>query len=480
MWAKNPDGTPETAAASLALDNEGNLYVTGSFWGESLTVGDTTLTNVSYSLYEYQSDIFIIKYDPFGNVIWAKSMGGSKSEVGWSIAVDDSDNILLCGWFTSPDAAFDSIVLTSLEDDPNTFGDAYIAKLNTDGNVVWAKSAGTAGYEDISNAITSDQHGNIYVAGSFASSSLVWDSLTLANTSEGFSDIFVIKLDPAGNILWLKGVEGALNDLGRGLTSDPEGNVFVTGSFKSGSLYFGANELANSFPGTGDWFIAKYDSFGNDLWARSAEGNGEEFDWRAVTCDADGNAYATAEFSSYFLEFDDTTFIVNYGDLDLFVVKYTASGEVAWAINAGGAGNDEPLGITLSGTNICLAGTFSEDISFGNNELNNYGGLDFFIANLSSFNVGIGESESYLSTNIFPNPTSDKITVTLFASDQRQFQLLIKLFDLLGREIFSTEEGTISGTFTKQLDISQLSAGSYFLKVLHGGESEMRKMVIEK
>jgi len=456
LWAKNPDGTPEAAAGSIAIDGANNVYVTGSFWGPTLTIGDTTLTNVNYSAYEDQSDIFIIKYDPSGNVLWAKSMGGSKSEVGWSIAVDPFDNIILSGWFTSPDAAFDSLILVSLEDDPNLLGDTYIAKLNSNGKVLWVKGAGTTGYYDIVESVTSDNSGNIYAIGTYSGPSITWDTLTLDNTALGFSDIFITRLDSAGNIIWLKNIEGDADDNGRGIASDSHGNIFITGSFASSTLNFGNTSLINSHPGTGDWFIAKYDSTGNQVSAHSAEGNGNEFDWRAVTCDAEGNVYATAEYSSDVLTFDSISSIGNAGYLDIFIVKYNSSGDLVWVTSIGSDSNDEPLGIAVSAVdNVYVAGGFDNDLIFDNTTLINKGGLDFFIAKLANSNVGINEIANEKAITVYPNPSSDKITVSFSSNEKGELQIL----NLSGQLIFYKEINSMR----EEIDVSKLPAGVYLI-----------------
>src|SRR4029077_7731002 len=107
------------------------------------------------------------------------------------------------------------------------------------------------------------------------------------------------------------------------------------------SLNFGATTLYNS--GSGDFFIAKYDSSGNVLWAKSSTGIGDELGFK-ITTDISGNIYVTGLYTST-VTFGNTT-LMNSGAEDIFIVKYDASGNMLWAKSAGGSGNDNAEGTT--------------------------------------------------------------------------------------------------------------------------------------
>ena len=131
-WARQAQGqTPDgdlDMGRSVALDSQGNSYVTGIFRG-SLLFGSTQLTSLG------DHDVFIAKYDPSGNVLWAKRAGSPDFEYGYDIAVDAAGNCYITGAFSGT-ADFDNITLISTNPlDP----DIYLAKFDTNGNAVWAK-----------------------------------------------------------------------------------------------------------------------------------------------------------------------------------------------------------------------------------------------------------------------------------------------------------------------------------------------------
>src|SRR3972149_7740367 len=95
QWAKSAGQTGTEAGASTAIDGNGNVYVTGSFTSVTLTFGTNSLVNASAST----ADVFIVKYDATGNVLWAKNFGGVDGDLGNSVTVDANDNVYLTGWY---------------------------------------------------------------------------------------------------------------------------------------------------------------------------------------------------------------------------------------------------------------------------------------------------------------------------------------------------------------------------------------------
>ena len=124
-----------------------------------------------------------------------------------------------------------------------------------------------------------DLNGNLYITGYFDSPLLIFGSTTLTNASQGQGDIFVVKYNASGNVLWAKSAGGWYIDVGNGIAVDANGSSYITGMFNSPSITFGNTVLTDSsgyFCGGGqgcsDIFLVKYDSTGNVLWAQRAGG----------------------------------------------------------------------------------------------------------------------------------------------------------------------------------------------------------------
>ena len=187
QWVEQAGGTGYEHGEGIAVDINGNIYVSGNFNGTA-TFGGIVLT--SYG----NEDIFVAKYDTNGNVIWAKNAGGLNSDRGRRIEVDSSGNCYVTGHFTGT-ANFGSIVLTS-----NGDADFFIAKYDANGNAIWVRNGGGSGFDaGYENSI--DGSGNIYVTGFFRGVATFGSTIL---TSYGDRDIFIAKYDDSGILLWVE------------------------------------------------------------------------------------------------------------------------------------------------------------------------------------------------------------------------------------------------------------------------------------
>ena len=93
QWAKSAGGTGYESSTGVCTDASGNVFITGLFFSPTITFGTTTLTNAG------GMDIFIVKYDATGNVLWAKSAGGVYGERGQSVCTDASGNVFITGHY---------------------------------------------------------------------------------------------------------------------------------------------------------------------------------------------------------------------------------------------------------------------------------------------------------------------------------------------------------------------------------------------
>jgi Secretion system C-terminal sorting domain/Beta-propeller repeat len=212
---------------------------------------------------------------------------------------------------------------------------------------------------DLGNAIAIDPAGNIYITGWFTSANLVMDSYTLTNSTAGTSDVFVAKLNSNGTTLWAKSAGGALSDRGHGIAVDGTGNVFVTGVFGSTSINFGTGALTNIASGTTDFFIVKYNTSGTAQWSKSCGGTGADTGLSAAT-DSIGNVYVTGAYASSAINFG-TGSLTNAaaGTRDLFVVKYDGLGTAAWSARSGGSLDDIGNAIAVRKNAVYITGAFS-------------------------------------------------------------------------------------------------------------------------
>ena len=300
---------------------------------------------------------------------WAASAGGHAIDAGYSTAVDLNGNLYVTGYFQSPTITFGGITLTL--DSIGTIN-TFIVKYNANGNVIWACSIGG---DSRGTSITTDRTGNCYITGYFMGNTIHLGSITLLNS--GGNDLFILKLDVNGSVLWAKSAGSSAIDQGFGIAADENGNSYVTGNFAD-SINFGSQTLTSS--GVEDIFIVKYDSVGTEVWAKSAGGINNDYS-TSVVIDESGNSYITGYFSSTSLIIGSTT-LTNTGSWDIFRIKYDNQGNVVWAKSEGGTNDDEGKSISVDvNGNTYVTGRFvSSSISFGNTTLNSSGYFNTFIA----------------------------------------------------------------------------------------------------
>lgn len=362
LWAVRAGGISNDYSYGIAIDWEGNAYLTGYFQA-SAGFGSDTLTSSGYN------DIFIAKLAPAGNWLWAIRSGGTGNDSGRGITVDDEGNAYLTGFFQSS-VGFGPYTLTS-----SGGFDIFIAKLGPNGNWLWAFWAGGTG-DNFGLSIAIDNQGNTYLTGEF-NYTATFGAYTI--TASGEWDVFAAKLDPAGNWLWAAKAGGTSFDAGNSVSVDGSGNAYLTGYFY-GIATFGAHTLISN--GEGDIFTAKLGEAGNWLWAVSAGVVGYSDIGQGIAVDGAGNAYLTGYF------WDTATFgvhtIASCGENDIFIAKLDPDGYWLWVVSAGGEYWEEGLGITVDAAdNAFLTGHFSGAVSFGATTHISNGDHDIFVAKLS-------------------------------------------------------------------------------------------------
>lgn len=455
MWAKSAGGTGSDLVRGISNDEIGNIYVTGGFDSDSITFGTTTLIN------EGGYDMYMVKYDTSGNVIWAKGAGSMSSDYGNNITTDVAGNVYLIGIFASTSITFESITLN------NAGGyDIFVVKYDTFGNVIWVKGAGS--YDnDFGSSITTDFSGNVFITGYYYSPNIEFGGTTLTN--EGGYDMFVVKYDTSGNVIWAKGAGSTLDDSGSSITTDVFNNVYVTGWFNSFSINFGTTILNNA--GFDDIFIVKYDSSGNVLWANREGSNGNDRS-HSTTTDSLGNVFITGIFQSSTITIGATV-LTNAGSEDIFILKYDTSGILIWAKGEGGTGLDSGQGIkTDIFGNIYITG-YSESpfITFGATVLIISGYSDMFIAKLSNTLVGSEQNVANSRINFYPNPSNGIFTIN---SDDIKLQSC-NILNVLGESVFS-QKSNLSNQIN--IDLSAQPKGIYLVEISDINNNYFKKKII--
>lgn len=361
QWVKAIGAAQNDVPLSLALDQNGNILVTGHFFGPTdfdPGAGVTTLTSNG------ARDIFVLKLDPNGNFLWAKSMGGTGDDFGNAIATDANGNVYTTGEFNGT-ADFDpGAGTTNLTSSGNV--DVFIQKLDANGNFQWATNIGGVN-PDRGFGITTDATGNVYTTGLFVGTVDFDPGAGALNLTSTQLDAFIQKLDANGNLVWAKSMGGSSWDVGQSISIDAGGNVLTTGYFSTTADFDPGAGVANiTSSGGRDIFIQKLDVDGNFIWVKKMGGSSDDFGY-SIDTDAQGNVYSTGEFSST-ADFNPGTATLNLtsaGFSDIYYQKLDENGNFIWAVKIGGISIEIGQSITTDANgDILCTGYFGDEIDF--------------------------------------------------------------------------------------------------------------------
>ena len=366
-WAASGGGTYSgDFIEGIAIDASGNAFVAGCF-GTTAQFGPTILTAVG------GCDIFVAKLDGDGNWLWAVRAGGAEYDYAAGIAVDGAGNAYVTGSFLASSVDFGPYTLASAGGT-----DVFVAKINSDGNWLWAERAGGT-WADYGGGITVDTAGVAYLTGSFYSSAEIGNT---SLSSSGHDDIFVAKIDASGNWLWaVRGGGSEAGDYGENIGLDSASNAYVIGTIEGSGADFGSTTL-NSAGGT-DVLIAKLDSDGNWQWAERAGGAGWD-SGHGIAVDWNGNIHVTGSFYGASAEFGSTILSTAGEDDDAFIGRLDSSGTWMWVKQAGGFYMDggHKIAIDSSGNSFVTGKFQGIDANFGSTLLTSSGPNEMFVAGL--------------------------------------------------------------------------------------------------
>ena len=349
----------------VAVDVNGDVVITGYFAGSSdfdPGAGVTTLTAVD------SLDIFIQKLDVNGNLIWAKSVGGTSRDISFDLVLDSYGNIYIAGIFNDIVDFDPGVSISSLTS--GTSSDIFILKLDANGNFVWAKS-----FEGNCINLSIDNSDNLYVTGSFYGVVDFDPGTGVYNlSSQGYKDIFLLKLDVSGNFVWAKSYGGSyLDDEAIAVNADDNGYVFLTGYY-SGNVDFDPLSLNGNLVSINcsDMFVLKVDALGNFVWVKSFGGNyntcggGEQ--GKAILSDNLGNVYVTGFYRDT-ADFDPGpgihTLISNGQNPEIVILKLNENGDLVWVYSFGDTTPDYGCSIKKDKSGyIYVSGMFGGTIDF--------------------------------------------------------------------------------------------------------------------
>jgi hypothetical protein len=466
LWATRFGGSNNEVVTDVAANSSGDIIAVGNFRSLFLPVGTTTLSNTG------ESDVFVAKYNADHSLAWAHAIGGSEIEEATAVRVDATGAILVSG------QRINKFTLQTIH--------LFVRKYSPDGNLLWERTGNLESGAANASALAVDAQQNVYISG------WMYGTMTFANTTlvgdQGYA-AFVVKHDADGNLVDTFISYDQSDFTGMAIQDD---NVYLCGR----KVNFG---IGWGWPlGDSKVYVLKLDEELNTIWSRDFGGVTPNFSLdraESIDVDAQGNAYVTGSFFSDSLFFADDTLINPYNAPyyypQVFTAKYTADGQEAWALAAGGIHTDEATSIAVMNEDqFYLVGNFESDPSiFGTHTLSNQSQLDSiyvhllparygrrsmgFMARFDGDNTTGIEDRPTPGYTVWPNPAEGILRVRLDPNDGSPVQVEVTTLD--GRCVMrNTSMASLSEV---QVDVSGLAPSPYILTIRSATSTQTQRFI---
>lgn len=448
----------------VKITSSGNLYWSKTFGGTGteefncvkqtsdggfIAVGYTNSTDGDVTTHKGANDLWVVKVNILGSIVWQKSYGGSGNDIATSICPVPGSGYIVAGYTSSSDGD-----VTGYHGG-GFYGDAWLLRLNDTGGIIWQKAYGGSNNDRAAAVQLTSDHGFITAN---TSSSNDWD----VTGNHGGEDYWIVKFDSTGNISWQQSLGGSQDDVVSSVIQTHDLGYIISGSSRSTDGDVTGHSTAASI--NDDYWIAKLYSSGSLQWENAYGGDGE--DNAANICQTTDTTYVV--IGTTFSENGIIPF--NHGQSDVLLTKIKEGGSLMWAQTFGGTSYDG--GVFVSQPQdysfVMAANTQSSDEDVASN----HGASDMWIMK-TAWADKTSETVSELSSavQVFPTITSGNVYVSLPTGYENAS---LQLYNAIGQSFPVTSSGTDN---KKTVSLSGFPAGLYLLKVIQGNESATFKII---
>jgi len=470
-WVRkyNGPGNLDDNVKAMAVDNQGNVYVTGSSMDSAVTRHYAT-----------------IKYNSAGVQQWVRTYDGpgDYGDLAYAIAVDNGGYVYVTG---SSSGLINA--------------DCVTIKYNSSGDTVWTRVYnGPSNDEDAGYAIALDGQGNVYVAG-------------YTKDSISFHDFLLIKYNASGDTVWMRTYDNGSSDLAQAVAIDNQNNIYITGS-------------SNGLGSDGDFATVKYNSAGTQQWVRRYNGPGNEADEvTKIAIDVQNNVYITGNSAGVGYDEDyatikyypngDTAWVRRYSEAeslddepyglvvdnqcnvyvtgfsdssatgyDILTIKYDSLGNVRWLNRYSSAGDHDDAGQAIAVDNqghVYVTGFIYNPPHYSDFITIKYvqaQGVEEAIENcklkIDNFSLYPNPAKTYFTIRLPQTACRRQSGFSTSATDRSE----IKIYDVMGKEIRCLRFDVASAPSTLRVTLDGIKNGIYFVKV--GDEMVKEKLVVTK
>ncbi len=355
-WQKSYGGSAIDNLQMIKQSSDGGYFVAGG--STSGISGDKT--DASNGDYDY----WVMKLNSTGDITWQNGIGGSGLDFLFDLDVT-SDNGCIIGGYSASGISGDK---TEASQGGN---DIWVVKLNSSGTIQWQNNIGGSGSDNL-KTVKQTSDGGYILAGS-SDSGISGDK---TEASQGTTDLWIIKLNSSGTIVWQNTIGGAGSDFGSAINQTSDGGYILGAHSYSGI----SGDKTEAAIGARDYWILKLNSTGNIVWQNTIGGTGDEAIGNIIQT-SDGG-YAIAGYSSSDANGDKTE--NSRGGSDYWILKLNSTGSIVWQKTLGGSYGDFAYKINEdSNGNLLIAGNSTSGLD-GDKTEDSYGNYDGWLIKLSS------------------------------------------------------------------------------------------------
>ncbi|MBS1657823.1 MAG: T9SS type A sorting domain-containing protein [Bacteroidetes bacterium] len=486
-WGTYYGGSSRDQARGVITDPDGNFYL-----GCHTDSPDGIATPDAWRPYfsgGIGDDAVLAYFSSDGFRVWATYFGGTNEEIVRRLARTKDGEVYMVGYTDS-----DTGVAT-----PGTHqtvygggtADLFLAKWTADGQLIWATYVG-GNSEDHGRSVSVDKWGNAYVNGSSASEGLGTPGVSRPNIADK-QDYLLAKLTADGQLAWFSYWGGKFEDRGRGVFVNPTSTyVYFTGYTASDTgiatpgayqdyynFNYGPNGLYH------DIVAMKWTLDGQIVWGTYLGGQNDDRG-RSLTMATNNELLISGSTESYDTmatpDAIQTTHVGAGGDM--FLQIFDTTGYRLYGTFYGGDKDEDNLALAVSYNkqNVYLIGTArSDNVATPDAAQPVIGGLDDALLvkiHIADLATGIKDVENTSGIELYPNPANGNFTLS-FSNFKRE-TAQVDLMNLVGQRVMNIYKGRTNEKFTTQVDVSNLPAGVYYVKVMLGDKATSKKLVVEK
>lgn len=442
LWERSYGGTGNEQAYSIAKTDDGFVLV-----------GFASSTDGDVGENKGQEDVWVLKIDENGDVIWSKVLGGSERDGSYDVAVLDDGSMIIAGYTNSSNQDINPTDYKGGED-------AWLVKLDESGNVIWQKTYGGSD-NDVARTMSYNADLQQLVIAGF-SESIDGDLIN----NKGKKDIWVWTIHPEnGELIWQKNYGGSEDDYGIDIIWTADNDLVFIANISSDdgdvSDYIGAEDV----------WVVRLDASGNLQW-ESTFGNPGLDAPKQVLQNMAGDLIVLGVTFDWLIAPPNFLY-------DLLMVKLdAASGAEMWDTRLGGKGYDFGNAIVQVGDNRYLVAGYSDSLILGDSDKDSvHGADDLWVLQLHEAPTGI-QQNLHFTTTVMPTLTTDWLKINLQSPMVGNFQWT--LYDKAGRIVHFKKNTCFASDCSDWIEMQGLPTGIYFLEICQQGECATTKVMKTK